>query len=66
MDLARIFSLNKDGVLALYLLGGSSTLDNGTGKGTNGVWRLDWSTSNQSYHWIENDELDPPMGELHH
>ena len=65
MDNTRIFSLDKDGLLALYLLGGFSSLDNNLGELTNAVWRLDWFDSNQSYHWTE-DELDPPMGELHH
>ena len=69
MDGTRIFSLNKDGSLAhcLYLLGGLGALDSlPMAYFTPSVWRLDWFGSNQSYHWTENDEVDPPMGELHH
>ena len=66
MDNTRIFSLDKDGWLTLYLLGGFSSLDNGMGYNTRAVWRLDWITSNQSYRWTKDDDLYPPMGELHH
>ena len=66
MDNTRIFSLNENGGLALYLLGGESTLDITMGYISNAVWRPDWFSANQSYHWTEDDELDPPMGELHH
>ena len=64
IEQTRIFSLNKDGLLRLYLLGGSSTLQTDQDVYTNAVWQLEWF--NQSYHWIEDDYLFPPMGELHH
>ena len=68
MDNTRIFSLDKDGWLALYLLGGGSSLGDNMGELTTAVWRLDWSSSNQSYHWSEYDgeQHIPRMGELHH
>ena len=65
MDNTRIFSLDKDGLLALYLLGGASSLDGTMGVVTNDVWRLNWFSSNQSYHWTENEEIAPPMGEIY-
>ena len=65
MDHTRIFSLNKNGVLALFLLGGSRTLDIQEGEFTAAVWWLNWFSSNQSYHWTENEEIAPPMGEIY-
>ena len=65
MDITRIFSLDENGSQRLCLLGGVSTLDGTMGVGTKAVWQLIWVISNQSYHW-SNDELFPPMGELHH
>ena len=62
----RIFPLDKNGGLALYLLGGLSKLDNNMGVFTPAVWRLGRFSSNQSYHWTEDYDLAPPLGELHH
>ena len=63
MDETRIFSINRMGSLNLYLLGGTSVVDSGGGLFSRSVWRLEWLTSNNSYHWTL--ELDPPLGELH-
>ena len=64
---SRIFSLNKEGLLNLYLLGGISGINTEDDNVyTNDVWRLIWDSSNQSYHWTEDKKPSPAMGELYH
>ena len=63
MELTRIIQLTWGGGPRLYLLGGAYSLDDGVGVSTPGVWELQWNTTSQSYYW--DDELTPPMGELH-
>ena len=59
IDQTRIFSLQLDGALHLYLLGGSSGNIHGRQ-----VWRLDWSSSHNGYIWAEFEHS--MMGELHY
>ena len=65
MDMTQVMSISTDagGGQRLYLPGGSS-MDWSTNVETSikTVWTLEYNTHNKTYHWTDNNDLAPPLG----